>query len=157
MGSESAAPFLFVIMVGGQFTGQRIEFHDIEIYVAADEIELIADSRNVLRPGLKAKHIDGWIKLPVRSASAADIDADGRLYLAELGQSRADSFYEQHDYALIIARDSRAAIRAAKAGHPGWHVDNLIDLSREAAVLGHSVHARTAREEAHIVSRYIRL
>jgi hypothetical protein len=146
-----------VTMVGGQYAGQRIECHDIELHIAHDEMGLISACRNLSRPALKAKHIDGWIAIPLHAAQPETVAIIDRLYLAELGQNRADSFYELHDYALIVASDGRTAIRKAKAGHPGWHVDNLIDLSREAERLGHPLHARIAQNDARLTSKYIRL
>jgi hypothetical protein len=145
MVNEDHALWLFVTMVGGQYAGHRIECHDIELHIARDEKGLVSACRNLARPALKAKHIDGWIAIPLQAAQPETVAIIDRLYLAELGQNRADSFYELHDYALIVASDGRTAIREAKAGHRGWHVDNLIDLSREADLLGHSIDARSAR------------
>lgn len=157
MDHEGSALWLYVVMIGGQYSGQRIECHDIELHIAADEIGLVSACRDIKRPAFKAKHIDGWIALPLQPHDGIDVAESDRLYLAKLGQNRADSFYELHDYGLTIANDSRAAIREAKAGHPGWHVDNLIDLTREAEMLGHMLHARTAQNGTRLVSRYIRL
>lgn len=154
---EDDALWLYVTMVGGQYAGHRIECHDIELHIARDEIGLMSACRTLARPALKAKHIDGWIAVPLQASEPAAVAALDRLYLAELGLNRADSFYEQHDYALITASDGRAAIREAKAGHPGWHVDNLIDLTREAELLGHPLHAQTAHKGARLISKYIRL
>lgn len=157
MDHDGSALRLHVVMIGGQYASQRIECHDIELYIAADESALVSACRDIKRPAFKAKHIDGWIALPLRVREAEEAATADRLYLAELGQNRADSFYELHDYALIVASDGRTAIREAKAGHPGWHVDNLIDLSRETELLGHSIDARIARNGARLVSKYIRL
>jgi hypothetical protein len=126
-------------------------------HIAKDVADLVSACRNHIRSDLKARHIDGWIALPIHTSGLDACSAAERLYFADLGQNRAGSFYEQHDYALIIASDSRTAIRQAKAGHPGWHVDNLIDLTREADLRGHALHARTARNGAKVVSKYIRL
>lgn len=107
--------------------------------------------QNQSRPAFKARHIDGWIALPLQAPKTENATTTDRLYLAELGQNRADSFYELHDYALIVASDGRSALREAKIpGHSGWHVDNLIDLSREAELLGHRLDARSARNGAHL-------
>lgn len=157
MVDEDDALWLFVTMVGGQSAGQRIECHDIELHIAHDEKGLVSACRNLARPALKGKHIDGWIAVPIQAPEADAVALMDRLYLAELGQNRAGSFYEQHDYALITASDGRAAIREAKAKYPGWHVDNLIDLTREAELLGHPLHARTAHNGAQLMSKYIRL
>jgi hypothetical protein len=157
MDDEGSAFRLHVVMIGGQYAGQRIECHDIEFHIAADESGLVSACRNQSRPAFKARHIDGWIALPLQAPEAENATTTDRLYLAELGQNRADSFYELHDYALIVASDGRSALREAKSGHSGWHVDNLIDLSREAELLGHRLDARSARNGARLVSKYIRL
>lgn len=156
MDRKSEAMMLFVTMVGGQFAGQRIECHDIEIYLARNEQDLVSAFRNRNRPDLKARHIDGWIALPLCGAAPHEAKPREILFLAELGQNRADSFYELHDYALIVASDTRSAIREAKAMHPGWHVDNLINLSREAEVLGERLDPRGSKDGARLVSKYIR-
>jgi hypothetical protein len=157
MVSEDDALWLFVTMVGGQYAGHRIECHDIELHIAHDENGLVSACRNLARPALKTKHIDGRIAVPPQVYEPETDAITDRLYLAELGQNRADSFYEQHDYVLITASDGRAAIRLAKAGHPDWHVDNMLDLSLEAERLGHPLHARVANEGARLISKSIRL
>ena len=157
MDHDVSALRLHVVMIGGQYAGQRIECHDIEFHIAADESGLVSACRNLKRPAFKAKHIDGWIALQLSASETDDAATTDRLYLAELGQNRADSFYELHDYALIVASDGHSALREAKTGHRGWHVDNLIDLSREAELLGHKLDARSARNGARLVSKYIRL
>lgn len=157
MDHEGGALWLYVTMIGGQYADQRIECHDIEFYIAPDNGALVSVCRNHVRPDFKAKHIDGWIALALAESVSVKAKTADRLYLAELGQNPADSFYELHDYALIVAADRRSALAQAKAGHPAWHVDNLIDLSREAELLGYRLDAPTARDAARLISKYIRL
>jgi hypothetical protein len=143
---------LYIAMVGGQLPGHRIEVHDIEIYFAEDQTDLVQQCRENLRP-IKARHLDGWIEIPV-GQSAED---SHRLYLVEIGKNEAGRFYELHDYLLVMAADTRAAISAAKARSKGWHVDTIIDLNRVAAEHGYSLEAAAAERGARPTSTYIRL
>lgn len=143
---------LYVAMIGGQLPGHRLEVHDIEIHLAEDESAFIAQCRVNERP-IKARHLDGWIVIPLDGAGSSSLE---RLYLVEVGKNEAGRFFELHDYLVISATDTRAAVRAAKERTPGWHVDTIIDLSRAASEQGQSVNAIAAQREAKQVSRYIR-
>jgi Domain of Unknown Function (DUF1543) len=143
---------LYVAMVGGQLPGHRIEVHDIEIYLAEDQADLVEQCRAFVRP-IKARHIDGWIEIPVGPNTLEE----QKLYLLEMGKNETGRFYELHDYVLVCAENTRAAIFGAKSRAKGWHVDTVIDLTRAAADRGHRLDAASAEQSARFISRYIRL
>lgn len=142
---------LYAVMIGGQLPGFRIEAHDIELHLARDEADLLDRCRASDRP-FTARHIDGWIAVPVQPEQQHHTDAAGKVYLVELGCNQPGRCNELHDYQVIAA----STVREAKLRSPGWHVDNVLDLSREAAALGVGINPQQAAAQARAVSRYLR-
>jgi len=116
----TAAPLLFLVVLGGRAPGCHIELHDVRFVAGATIDEAIPALRRQWfgrREGLHldafmaVRAIDGWaVSLGLEPAAPGG----ERLWFVNLGAYRPDSLAELHHFGLVVARSPQAAKASAK-------------------------------------------
>lgn len=134
------SPTLYMVMLGGQHPGARVELHDIVFTAVDDQLERkYAQLKSLWFGDKKQVHIDGWMRLSGCGEhrivlTPTPIQQEEKLYFFNLGGYCADVFGEDHRYGVVVAKDAQRAKWAAKRQASGlWqlpHKDNLIEVDQ---------------------------
>ena len=117
---ESAAPTLFLVVLGGRSATSHIELHDVRFVACATIESALPELRRQWFGRREGLHLDSYLAVRAVDGFAVSLGREPaaprpeRLWFVNLGAYRPDSLSELHHFGLVVARSPQAAKAAAK-------------------------------------------
>ena len=132
-----SSPQLFLVVLGGRVEGCNVELHDVRFVAGVTIDETLPQLRRQWFGTRKGLHIDSYAVVRQVDGHRVELKPEcwhgsKQLYFVNLGGYDPGQFAELHQFGLVVADSSKAAVAQAKRQWFGAvkqkHKDDLVNV-----------------------------